>query len=127
MEIFEKLGVLKYLQKLLSPFLILLGISDRASNIILIGLTIGISYGGALLIDESKTGKLNKTDISYSIIFISLCHAIIEDSILMLTVGTDFVFITLGRFIFTFTFIAILNYINKKLSKEFFIIERNSY
>lgn len=116
MDIFEKVGILKLINKLLNPLLTLLGISDKGAYINLIALVLGISYGGSLLIEESSSGKLSKRDITYSIVFISLCHAIIEDSLLMLTIGANFIWITIGRFFYTIIFLIIFNKIYLKIS-----------
>ncbi|TDT72325.1 hypothetical protein EV215_0125 [Hypnocyclicus thermotrophus] len=124
MDIFEKIGVLKLINKLLNPLLALLGISDKGININLIALVLGISYGGAILIEESSSGELSTRDITYSIIFISLCHAIIEDSLLMLTIGANFIWITIGRFFYTIVFLIIFNKIYLKIINFSSIIKK---
>ncbi len=64
----------------LSPLLRLLGISERAVNITLIGLTLGLAYGGGLLIKEADKGNLSKHDLFSAICLLSLSHSVIEDT-----------------------------------------------
>ena len=74
---------------LLAPVLRLLGIATAASNIIIVGLTLGLSFGGGLLINEARRGHIAGKDIFMSMAFLGLCHSLIEDTLLMLLLGAD--------------------------------------
>lgn len=62
-------GVEKLIQILLSPFLKALSVGKEATNVCVIGLTLGLSYGAGLLIDEARTGHINKRDIFLVVCF----------------------------------------------------------
>lgn len=103
----------------LSPLLRLLGISERAVNITLIGLTLGLSYGGGLLIKEADSGNLSKHDLFSAICLLSLSHSLIEDTILVLMMGADLSAVLWARLLFTAVIIAILSRWAKTQSDAF--------
>ena len=88
-----------------------LGMSEKVANIILIGLTLGISFGGGFLIEESKKNNISKKDILLSLSFLSLCHSIIEDTILILLLGSHISGILFFRIIYTIIVILIMKYL----------------
>jgi hypothetical protein len=72
---------------MLHPVLKGLGIGKEVLPITLIGLTLGISYGGAIIIKEANEGKASRRDVFYALVLMGLCHSLIEDSILMIAMG----------------------------------------
>ena len=103
-----------------------LGMSEKVANIILIGLTLGISFGGGFLIEESKKNNISKKDILLSLSFLSLCHSIIEDTILILLLGSHISGILFFRFIYTVIVILIMRYLlDTKYEK--FILDKVTY
>ena len=101
-------GIEKLIQALLSPFLKALTIGKETTNVCVIGLVLGLSFGAGLLIDEARTGKISKRDIFLAVCFLGLTHSIIEDTILILLLGADLMSILWGRLLFGFIVIAIL-------------------
>ncbi len=87
--VLRKLGIEKLMHLMLSPILKLIGITKAASNITIIGLTLGMSFGAGLLIKEVKSGTVSKQDVLLSIVFLSLAHSLIEDTLLILLLGAD--------------------------------------
>ena len=73
-----------------------------------VGLTLGLTFGGGLLIQEARSGKLSPKDILMTIAFLSLCHSLIEDTLLLLLLGADLSAILWTRLAFGLLFIAIL-------------------
>ncbi len=93
---------------LLSPLLLLLGLSKQASNITIIGITLGLSFGGGLLIKEAESGLLSAKDIFLSMALLALCHSLIEDTLLIMVLGAHISGVLWGRLAFTFIFILIM-------------------
>jgi hypothetical protein len=87
MRVLDRLGVTALLTRLLAPILALLGMSRAAAPITIIGMTLGFSYGGALIIQEARSGRLGRRDVFFSITLMSICHSLIEDPLLMLALG----------------------------------------
>lgn len=120
MRILDKIGVLDLLKKLLEPVLKMLGMSSAALPITMIGMTLGIGYGGGLIIQEAKNGSMTKFDIFYSLALMSLCHSLVEDTLLMVVIGGHVSGIIWGRVIFTFIAIFILGKLMKKVPDSMF-------
>ena len=90
----------------LSPFLRRMGIGERATTTTLIGMTLGLSYGGALLIDESRRGDIGRRDMLCALALVSICHSVIEDTLAMLLIGGHISGVLFARVIFSFLFMA---------------------
>ena len=95
------LGIERLMHLLISPLLRLLNISGSASNTTIIGITLGLSFGGALLIQEAHSGKLSRRDVFLAIGFLSLCHSLIEDTLLILLLGADIAVVLWLRFFYS--------------------------
>ena len=125
-NILKYLGIWQIIINILRAPLSYLGMSDKVANIILIGLTLGISFGGGFLIDESKKNNISKKDILLSLSFLSLCHSIIEDTILILLLGSHISGVLFFRFIYTVIIIMLMRYLlDTKYQK--FILEKITY
>jgi len=109
LALLRKIGVEKLLHIVLSPFLKLLNISKDATSITIVGITLGLSFGAGLLINEVKSGKVSKKDVFLSICFLSLAHSLIEDTLLVLLLGADIVAILWLRIVFAFVLVAIIS------------------
>jgi len=118
-KILEKTKIISLLNKLLEPIIKILDLGTKAIPLTIIGLTMGISYGGALLIQESKKGIIPKEDIFKSLTLMGLSHSIIEDTLLMLLIGAHVSGILVARFLFSFLVVAILAKSLKYLSFNF--------
>ena len=110
-NILKTFGIWQFILKILKIPLSFLGMSDKVANIILIGLTLGISFGGGFLIEEAKKKEISKKDIFLSLSFLGLCHSIIEDTILILLLGSHISGILFFRFIYTVIVILIMKLI----------------
>ncbi|MEK9954014.1 MAG: nucleoside recognition protein [Pelagibacteraceae bacterium] len=104
LEILKVIGVEQFLRKILTPPLKLFGISDAAMNIIIVGITLGLQFGGGILIKEVNSGKIDKQSVFLSILMINLIHALFEDTLLMLLVGGHYSGVVFGRIFFGLVF-----------------------
>ncbi|WP_102797303.1 nucleoside recognition domain-containing protein [Bowmanella denitrificans] len=106
MRVLRWLGVERVLQQLLSPLMRCLTIGKEASNITIIGMLLGLSYGAGLLINEVRSGHISKRDTLLVVCFLGLCHSLIEDTLLILLLGADLSTILWGRVIFAIALIT---------------------
>ena len=121
-NILKALGVWSLIINIMKIPLSYLGMSEKVANIILIGLTLGISFGGGFLIEESKKNNISKKDILLSLSFLSLCHSIIEDTILILLLGSHISGILFFRFIYTVIIILLMKILlETKMQKSILI------
>lgn len=97
MRILHAVGAIDLLNRMLRPVLKLIGIGPKASAITVIGLTMGLSYGGGLIINEANKGAVGKEDIFYSLTLMGLSHSVIEDTLLIMLIGGHLSGILWGR------------------------------
>ncbi|MBR4301145.1 MAG: hypothetical protein IKT84_04425, partial [Bacteroidales bacterium] len=124
LEILKRIGLIAKLNKLLEPILNFIGMTSKIVPLTIIGLTLGLAYGGALIIDETRATSISKKDIFYSLLLMSLFHSIIEDTMLVASAGGNWSGIVLFRFVFAFITTAILiritrNWDDAKMDKYF--------
>lgn len=110
MRILKLTGLFDLACKLVSPFLSLSGISKKASPIASIGILAGITFGSGLLIAEAKKNEVGKPDVFLTLIFLSLCHGLIEDTSLMLLIGSSLWGILAARILFALVVTAGFSY-----------------
>ena len=120
MKILKNIGVINKLNQFMEPGLEFLGMSKKAAPLTIIGTTLGISYGGGIIIDEAQSGKLSKKDAFLSVSLMGLSHSLIEDTILMMTLGASLIGILFGRVLFSFIAMIILINIIKRISGKTF-------
>jgi spore maturation protein SpmB len=108
LQIMKKLGITTLMTRLLEPLLKLLGMSRDAAPVTIIGMTLGLSYGGGLIIQEAQSGRLDRRDLFASVTLMGLCHSIFEDTLLMMVLGAHVSGIFWGRLIFSLVAIFLL-------------------
>jgi len=117
MNILKRYGMLNKINSFLEPGLEVLGMSKKAAPLTIIGLTLGISYGGGLIIKQARSGILSAKDSFLSVSLMGLSHSLIEDTLLMLTLGGSLIGILLGRVVFTIVIMVLLIQFLKRLSR----------
>ncbi|HSO10615.1 MAG TPA: hypothetical protein VLR45_11545 [Desulfoprunum sp.] len=101
MRILRALGVLSLFERLLGPILPVFGMSRQAAPLTVVGMVMGLSYGGALIIREACSGKLDRREIFYSMALMGICHSLVEDTLLMMALGGRLGGIFWGRILFS--------------------------
>ncbi|WP_051694216.1 hypothetical protein [Desulfohalovibrio reitneri] len=115
----ERIGVTRLMDRLLGPVLRLLGIGPRASSIAVVGLTLGLSYGGGLIIAEAKRG-LPARDVFAVLSLMGLAHALIEDTLLMLLAGGHLSGILLTRGLIALVLTAVISRVAARMPDGLF-------
>lgn len=115
MRLLDRFGVIGFMNRLLAPALASVGIGPRAATVTMIGLTLGIAYGGGLIIHEAKSGTVPPRDLFYSVTLMGLSHSIVEDTLLMLMVGAHISGVLLGRVVFSLAAISVLAAVCRRL------------
>ena len=101
MRIFRAVGILTLLEKILAPVLPFFGMGRQAAPITVVGMIMGIGYGGALIIRETSTGKMAKNEVFNSMALMGLCHGLVEDTLIMVAIGGKIGGILWGRIAFS--------------------------
>ncbi len=101
MRILRTVGILNLLEKILAPVLPFFGMGRQAAPITVVGMIMGISYGGALIIRETNTGKMAREEVFNSMALMGLCHGLVEDTLVMAAIGGKIGGILWGRILFS--------------------------
>ena len=108
LRLLKKIGLVDLLTRVLEPVLALLGMGRQAAPLTIVGITLGLSYGGGLIIQEAQSGRLSKQEVFSSIALMGLCHSLIEDSLLMMVLGGHVSGVFWGRLIFSLLVVFLL-------------------
>ena len=120
MRILHAIGVMNMLTRALEPGLTLLGIGREAAPVTIIGMMLGLSYGGGLIIQEARSGRLQNRDIFFSLALMGLSHSLVEDTLLMLVLGASLSGILVGRVCFSLLIIFIMVKLMKSCPEQTF-------
>lgn len=119
LKILRVIGVEKVIQWMLKPILKLMGIGKEATTITLVGITLGLAFGGGLLIKEANAGHVSKKDVFTSLVLLGFCHSLIEDTLLVVLLGAHLSGVLWGRILFAFIFTSAMSYWLSKVSPKF--------
>ncbi len=100
LAILKIVGIERLIALCMRPFLNLIKIDENASTIMVVGFTLGLGFGGGLMIKEVKAGHVNKMQALNALVFINLFHSVFEDTALMMLLGPSLLVILVLRFLF---------------------------
>ncbi|GAB1410984.1 hypothetical protein MASR1M90_21380 [Desulfovibrionales bacterium] len=120
MQIFTAIGLTQWCVRLLSPVLRLLGIGPEAGPLTIVGMVMGLSYGGGMIMHEAHSGKVAPKDVFASLSLMGLAHSIFEDTLLMAVLGAHISGLLWARVIFTLVVTALLVRLVHHLGDVFF-------
>jgi hypothetical protein len=104
----EKTGIDRVISFILAPIHKFMGIRPELAPITTVGLLMGLTFGGGMLIERSRNGSITKRELFLALSFLSIFHAVIEDTLLMVALGADIWVILVARGVFSIIFIAAL-------------------
>lgn len=109
LEGLKRTGGTRWLARLLSPLLRLLGIGGEAAPLAVIGLVLGLGYGGGLIVREARAGHIGQRDAFLALALLGLDHSLIEDTLLVAAMGAHSSGILWLRFLFAAAAVALLS------------------
>jgi len=75
--------------RLLQPLMQRLKLSDNAAYPLLAGLFLGIIFGSGVILSFARDGSLTKRDLMLVLVFLGICHSIIEDTVVFIAIGAN--------------------------------------
>ncbi len=86
-EIVDELGILDKFSKLFTPVLKYFKLSRHASLPLIVAQVFGITYGAGVILRSVEEDKLRSSELMTLAIFIVICHAVVEDTLLFAAIG----------------------------------------
>lgn len=86
-RLLEEFGILKILSAMLSPLMRLFGLNPDVAFLWLVGNTVGLAYGSAIMMDYAKMGKLGHQEADLLNHHLAISHSQLEDPLLFAVMG----------------------------------------
>lgn len=87
LEIAKTFGWIHAIARFLAPLLRVMGLSGQVGLLWVTAVVFGLAYGGAVIVEEVKNGRLTETELEELHLSIGINHAMIEDPSLFLPLG----------------------------------------
>ncbi|NQW01229.1 MAG: hypothetical protein HQ483_16100 [Rhodospirillales bacterium] len=120
LRLMDVTGATRWVTRGLSPFLTVMGISKDATTVTMTGVLLGLGFGGALIIHEAQSGKLGPRTLFLSLVFMSLCHGLIEDTLFALLLGGHISGVFFGRVLCAVVVMIAINKLIRKMPDRLF-------
>ena len=88
---------------LIQPLMQRLHLSKKAAFPLMAGFFLGIVFGSGVIIACANDGSLTRRDLILTLVFLGICHGIIEDTLIIVAIGANWWVLLGSRF-----FLAIL-------------------
>ena len=96
-EVAKDSGIMARITGRFHPVADLLDVSKEAVLPLVVGLTIGFSYGSGILISSAKDGSLSLKDRYAVAVFLSICHSVFEDTLILAAIGASLFWLLSSR------------------------------
>ena len=98
-KILETYNLIKILGKGTKYMLIFFGVPETTGFLWLIGYIVGLTYGGALMMDQMNEGKVSRHDAGLLNYHLAISHSILEDNLLFVALGVSLYWILCVRLV----------------------------
>lgn len=109
MQILKDYHWLDRLTGVLRPLGDKMGIRKEGLFPLLVGILFGISYGSGVIIQSVESGEMDEKDRLLVAVFLVLCHAIIEDTLVFAAVGANGFILLATRIVAAFVITVIFS------------------
>ena len=109
LELMKAFNLIRPIVKALNPVLWTMGLSKRVGMLWLTATVFGLSYGGAVIVEEAKEGNLTKKELTKLHFSIGVNHSLIEDPALFLSLGLSPFWLWVPRLIIAILTVHLVN------------------
>ncbi len=88
-KLLEVYQLIPRLSKWVEPVIKFFGLPSSTTFLWLIGYIVGLAYGGALMMDQMKEGKVTRTEADLLNHHLAVSHSVIEDNFLFVALGVS--------------------------------------
>lgn len=83
----NEFGLIRWILKPFQPLLKLFGLPESTGFLLIVAYTLGLGYGGAIMISEAEEGRLLPDEADLLNYHIAISHSQLEDTLLFVSVG----------------------------------------
>ncbi len=99
LEIAKSMRWILPIVKALSPLLRILGLSEKVGILWMTAVVFGLSYGGAVIVEEARQGHISKEELEELQLSVGINHSVVEDPFLFMTFGVSAFWLWVPRLI----------------------------
>jgi spore maturation protein SpmB len=88
-QVLKDSGWLAKLSGWMRPVLAPLRLPGDAALPVAAGLAVGLTYGSGIILQTAEEGRLTRNELTVTCVFVGVCHAVIEETILFSAVGAN--------------------------------------
>ena len=117
-KILNEFGLIKWILMPFRPILSILGLPANTGFLWMVAYTLGLSYGGAIMISQSEEGKLDPEDADLLNHHIAVSHSLLEDTLLFVAMGYPLLILVIPRILLSIVYVWIRRFellIKKKI------------
>lgn len=108
LDALERSGITRRITTVLTPLLRISGLEASAAPVTTVGVLLGLTYGGALIIEEAERQAFPARTRFLALSWLCLSHGLIEDTALLAALGADLWVVLAGRLALTLAVVAVL-------------------
>lgn len=98
--ILDEFRLMDGLSDLFAPLMRLFGLSKNAAFLWLVGNVVGLAYGGAIMVEQIRQGKVSYSEGNRLNCHLAVCHSLLEDTTLFVSIGIPFLWLVPTRLAF---------------------------
>ena len=87
LELLKAFDWIHPLVRALTPLLRIMGLDEKVGFLWMTAVILGLSYGGAIIVEEAKSGHLTREELEILHLSIGMNHSMVEDPPLFLPLG----------------------------------------
>lgn len=106
-KMLNEFGLIKWILWPFQPLLKVMGLPSSTGFLWIVANTLGLGYGGAIMISEAEEGRLSKEDADLLNHHIAISHSQLEDPLLFVSIGYNYVILLWPRIFLAIFFVWI--------------------
>jgi hypothetical protein len=106
-KILNEFGLIKWILWPFKPLLKVMGLPSSTGFLWIVANTLGLGYGGAIMINEAEEGRLSKEDADLLNHHIAISHSQLEDPLLFVSIGYNYGVLLWPRILLAILFVWI--------------------
>lgn len=96
-ECMKDMGWLERISLRLRGVTRLLRLPGEAALGMMVGFLVGLIFGSGVIMKTTEEVKMTRTQLNTMFVFIGICHAVIEETVIFTAIGANAVVVLLGR------------------------------